>query len=134
MSVSNPALLSLPTLPGHSGSAPPLALHTPPSHNSPAALKLRRAAAEFESLLISNLWKSMKSTFADPSEDESLDPSHEALADWGIQAMSGAVANAGGFGIGALILKHLEPMLASSQNGNPSEALKDSGSLADISQ
>jgi Rod binding domain-containing protein len=83
---------------------------------SPAANKLRQAAGEFEAMLLANLWKSMKSTFA--SDDDSDDPAHETLSDMGIQAMSGAVGKAGGLGLSKLILKHLEPLLAHSQNGN----------------
>jgi Rod binding domain-containing protein len=102
------------------------------SNSSPATLKLRKAAAEFESLLISNLLKSMKSTFADSEDDESADPAHDTLEDWGTRAMSTAVANAGGLGIGAMILKHLEPQIANSQSGNQSPYRKDSGPPADI--
>ena len=112
----------------------PLAKSKPsPANNSPAALKLRKAAAEFESTLISSLWKSMKSSFSDSPDDEFTDPSHDLLDDWGIQSMSSAVANAGGLGIGKLILKDLEPKLALSQNGNSPTTRKDSASLADIS-
>jgi Rod binding domain-containing protein len=103
-----------------------------PANNSPAAIKLRKAAAEFESMLISNLWKSMKSSLGESSEDDSTDPSHDILDDWGIRAMSSAVANAGGLGIGKLILKDLEPKLALSQNGNSITTHKDSPSSADI--
>lgn len=78
---------------------------------SPAARKLRKAAGEFEAQLLSNLWKSMKSTFAAP-DDESEDPAHETLDDMGIQAMSSAVGKAGGLGLCKLIIKHLEPLLA----------------------
>jgi len=75
--------------------------------------KLRKAAAEFESILLSSFWKSMRESFASP-EDDSSDPAHETLEGWGIQAMSDAVGKAGGLGIGKLILKHLEPHLAAS--------------------
>jgi Rod binding domain-containing protein len=103
------------------------------SANSPAALKLRKAAAEFESTLIANLWKSMKSSFAShSSEDDSSDPSHDVLEDWGIQAMSTAVATAGGLGIGRLILKDLEPKLDACQNGNRPATGKASLAPADI--
>jgi len=73
--------------------------------------KLRKAAGEFESLLLQNLWKSMKSSFASDEEDSS-DPAHDTLDDWGIQAMSDAVGKNGGLGIGRLILKDLEPKIA----------------------
>ena len=72
--------------------------------------KLQKAAAEFESILLSSFWKSMKESFANP-EDDSSDPAHGTLEDWGIRAMSDAVGKAGGLGIGKLILKHLEPQL-----------------------
>ena len=100
---------------------------------SPATLKLRKAAAEFESTLISKLWKSMKSTFDDPTDEDSTDPSKEVLDDWGIQSMSTAMANAGGLGIGQLILKDLEAKQAHSQNGNAALGHKDSPLPADIS-
>ena len=108
-------------------------LRTSSTDTSPAALKLRKAAAEFESTLISKLWKSMKSTFDDSSDDDSTDPSKEVLDDWGIQAMSTAMANAGGLGIGQLILKDLEAKRALSQNGNSALDHKDSARPADIS-
>jgi Rod binding domain-containing protein len=77
---------------------------------TPAQRKLRQAAGEFESMLLSNLWKSMKSSF-EGDETEFSDPAHGALDDWGMQAMCGAVGKAGGLGIAKMILKHLEPKL-----------------------
>jgi Rod binding domain-containing protein len=74
--------------------------------------KLRRAAAEFESILISSFWKSMMETFS--SDDDSLDPGHSGFQDMGIQAMSQTVGKAGGLGLGQLIIKHLEPHLEDS--------------------
>ena len=117
-----------PTVPP--GKAASLASTT--SNSTPATLKLRKAAAEFESLLISNLLKSMKSTFADSEDDPSTDPAHDTLEDFGTRAMATALANAGGLGIGSLILKHLEPTVAHSQNGNQLRDRKDSGPPADI--
>lgn len=99
--------------------------------NTPAGRKLRKAAAEFEGMLLSSLWKSMKSTFA-PPDDDSTDPAHDTLDDWSIQAMSDAVGKAGGLGLGKLILKHLEPMLAKSQNQNAQDSRKGSVAPADI--
>jgi Rod binding domain-containing protein len=103
--------------------------HQPPT-DSPAVQRLRRAAGEFEGVLLANLWKSMKSTFA-ASDDDATDPAHGTLEDMSIQAMSGAVGKAGGLGIGKLILKHLEPTLAHSQNGNQSAPSKASTLPAD---
>lgn len=105
----------------------------PALSNSPADRKLRNAAAEFESILLSNLWKSMKSSFA-ATDDESTDPAHDTLEDWGIQAMSTAVGKAGGLGLGKLILKYLEPKLHQSQDGNVASEAKVPDVLADIPQ
>jgi Rod binding domain-containing protein len=69
--------------------------------------KLKKAAGDFESLLLSNLWKSMKHSFDDQSTDSDSDPAHGTLDDWGIEIMSGAVGKAGGLGLGKLILEHL---------------------------
>jgi Rod binding domain-containing protein len=89
------------------------------SSTSPKSLfareqKLLKAAGEFESMLLSSFWKSMKESFADPDSD-SLDPAHDTLEDMSIQAMSDAIGKAGGLGIGKLIIKHLEVQLAASQ-------------------
>ena len=112
--------------PSHSGKTKP----SSELLNSPEDRKLRKAATQFESLLLSTLWKSMKSSFA--SDDDSTDPAHDTLDQMGIDAMTGAVAKAGGVGIGRLILKHLEPRLAESQNGYNSAAGKVSPPPADI--
>lgn len=86
--------------------------------STPADQKLRRAAGEFEGMLLSSLWKSMKSTFATPDDDDdgSSDPAHDTLDDMSIQTMCDAVGKAGGLGLGKLILKHLEPMLAHAES------------------
>lgn len=99
--------------------------------NSLSDKKLRAAAAEFESMLLANLWKSMKSTFAS-SEEESTDPAHNSLEDWGIQAMAGAVGKTGGLGLGKLILKHLELQLPSSPDENAEKGGKAISGTADM--
>jgi Rod binding domain-containing protein len=76
---------------------------------SPELAKLRKAAGEFESMLLQSLWKSMKDTFS--NQDDENDPTLESFDDWGMQALSNAVGNSGGLGIRNLILKHLEPTL-----------------------
>jgi len=73
--------------------------------------KLRKAAADFESILLSTFWKSMKQSFAADDDDDSTDPAHDTLEDMGMQAMSTAVGKAGGLGLGKLILKHIAPEL-----------------------
>lgn len=76
--------------------------------------KLRKAAAEFEGQLLSALWKSMKTSFAD-SSDDSLDPAGQSLEEYGIDAMSQAVGKAGGLGIGKLVVDRLEAQIARSE-------------------
>lgn len=100
--------------------------------NTPAEKKLKAAAGEFEGMLLSSLWKSMKSTFASADEDEANDPAHDTLDDMGMQAMSNAVGKAGGLGLGKLILKHLEPALAKQEAAAGVSLGKGSGTAADI--
>jgi Rod binding domain-containing protein len=99
---------------------------------SAKAHKLRQAAVEFEGMLLSSLWKSMKSSFASSDDDDSEDAAHDTLSDLSIDTMSNAVAKSGGLGLGKLILKHLEPLLAHSQNETGSKTGKAPGSSADI--
>ena len=75
--------------------------------------KLHRATQEFEAMLIANFWKSMTESFSSGDED-SLDPGHSSWQDMGVQAMSEALSKAGGFGLGKMILKHLEPLVQGS--------------------
>ena len=72
--------------------------------------KLKKAAGDFESILLASMWKGMKNSFGS-SDNDSTDPAHGTLEDWGIEIMSGAVGKAGGLGIGKMILNHLEPTL-----------------------
>lgn len=73
---------------------------------TPDEQKLRKAAGDFESILLSSMWKSMKQSFGDSKEGES-DAASGTIDDLGIEAMSQAVGKAGGLGIGNMIIKHL---------------------------
>jgi Rod binding domain-containing protein len=97
------------------------ALLPPKGAVSPEEAKLKKAAGDFESILLASMWKSMKQTFAAPEDDQS-DPAQGTLSDWGIEVMSGAVGKAGGLGIGKLILKHLEPAIARADGSSPVES------------
>ena len=79
------------------------------SADSPDQRKLKKAAGDFESILLASMWKSMKQSFGTSDAEGDADPAHGTLEDWGIEIMSSAVGRAGGLGIGKLILKHLEP-------------------------
>ncbi len=116
--MTSPAISA--AVPEFSGRAPASAHQSAALPNTPAALKLKKAAAEFESMLLADLWKSM--SFFASEDDDSTDPAHGTLQDLGIRSMCSAVSKAGGLGLGKLILKHLEPLLNASQNGNASKA------------
>ncbi len=84
--------------------------------------KIKKAGADFESILLASMWKSMKESFKDPNDPES-DPASGTLNDWGIEVMSGAVGKAGGLGIGKMIIKYLE------EHGGSGEAAKAKSGL-----
>jgi Rod binding domain-containing protein len=75
---------------------------------SPQSVKLRKAAGEFESMLLESLWKSAKDTFTDDS-DEDADPITDSFNDFGMHSMALSVGQAGGLGIKNMIIKSLEP-------------------------
>jgi Rod binding domain-containing protein len=83
---------------------------TPPTAqpDSPQARKLRMAATEFESMLLSSWWSAMKQSGLPGGEDAS-DPGKETLDQMGMQAMSAAVANGGGIGIAKMLVHVLLP-------------------------
>lgn len=98
--------------------------------DSPEEKKLRKAAGDFESILLASMWKAMKESF-NTSDSQESDPAHGTLEDWGIEVMSGAVGKAGGLGIGKLILKHLEPTLNSQADQKSATSAKVVGGSAD---
>lgn len=85
----------------------------------PQEQRLRKAAAEFESIVISSFWKSMMETFS--SDDDSGDPGHSTFQDMGIQAMSQAMGKAGGLGLSQMLVNQLEQKLAKS-NQSPGQS------------
>lgn len=101
--------MDLPQLTGSSGDTQQssIAQTKAPATSDVEQQKLKKAAGDFESILLSNLWKSMKHSFDNQSSDSDSDPAHGTLDDWGIEIMSGAVGKAGGLGLGKLILEHL---------------------------
>lgn len=103
----------------------------PGSVDSPDQRKLKKAAGDFESILLASMWKSMKQTFGSSDLEGDSDPAHGTLDDWGIEVMSSAVGRAGGLGIGKLILKHLEPVAASGTSSDSAHSPKAFGVPAD---
>ncbi|HXW13525.1 MAG TPA: hypothetical protein VEN79_03365 [Terriglobia bacterium] len=72
--------------------------------------KLRKAAQEFEGMLISQLLGEFNMGFSSLSGDSPLAGS-ETLNSLAIQTLSGAMARRGGFGIGEMLIHQLEPSL-----------------------
>lgn len=70
------------------------------------SLALKKAAQEFESQLLSALWKSMQGSL--DSQDESSDPAAGNIQDLQVQALCSGMANSGGIGIAKMITKHLD--------------------------
>jgi len=103
----------------------------PAQGDSPEERKLKKAAGDFESILLASMWKSMKQSFGTSEADDS-DPAHGTLDDWGIEVMSGAVGKAGGLGIAKLILKHLEPTLNPESGPNSQDSAKPFVVSADV--
>jgi Rod binding domain-containing protein len=93
------------TVPQGNASRPAVPSRNPDTRDQ----KLRKAATEFESILISTIWKSMMESYG--LDEESSDPGHSTFDDMGVQAISQALSKSGGFGIGSLIVKHLERSL-----------------------
>lgn len=80
----------------------------PPQVAAPSSTALRgaKAAREFEAQLISNVLESLEQTFAAiPGEDSPAGTDDYNYL--GTQALAGALADRGGFGIGALISRYL---------------------------
>jgi Rod binding domain-containing protein len=102
----------------------PLAQHNPltisPS-DSPQVIKLKKAAYQFEGMLLAKWWSSMKDSGLG-EQDDSTDPGHDTLDDMGIQAMSGAVASRGGLGIGAMLVRSLLSNAEGTSDGKASAA------------
>ena len=79
----------------------------PDASNKAGMAKLQKAAQDFEGVLINSLWGSMKDGSLG-SDDDLSDPSSSSLEQLGMQIVSGALAKAGGLGIGKMIVHALE--------------------------
>jgi Rod binding domain-containing protein len=77
---------------------------------APAHKKLRKAAQDFESMLITQLWGDFKSGFSSLAGDAPLAGS-DTLNSLAIETLSSALASRGGLGIGKMLLHQLEPGL-----------------------
>ena len=69
--------------------------------------KLKKAAQEFESILLANWLEKMQHSFVGSSDSQ--DPAHKTLGSLGTQAVASALAARGGIGIARLLLRQLQP-------------------------
>jgi len=74
--------------------------------NSAEMQKLKKAAGEFEAMLLQHWWSAMKDSGISSGDDE-FDAGHDTLDQMGMQAMSTAVAQGGGFGLAGMMVKGL---------------------------
>jgi Rod binding domain-containing protein len=74
--------------------------------NELAERKIRKAASDFEALLLSKWWSAMKQSGL-PGTDDETDPGHDTLDALGMQAMSAAVTSGRGIGLGSILVHYL---------------------------
>ena len=72
--------------------------------------KLRKAAQQFEGILISQLLGEFQMGFSSLTGDSPMAGS-QTLNSLAVQTLSGAMASRGGFGIGRMLVHQLEPSL-----------------------
>ena len=77
--------------------------------DTPAMHKLRKAAQEFESMLIDSWWRSMKDSAFGESDDDSGPTG--IMSDMGTQAMSQAISSVGGLGLANMVVRDLQPKI-----------------------
>src|SRR5580698_7258678 len=76
-------------------------------HDQLQMKKLKKAASEFESMLISNWWNTMKQSGL-PGTDDDTDPGKDTLDQMGINALSAAIAGGKhGLGLGEILVHSL---------------------------
>ena len=73
--------------------------------DTPEQRKLKKAASDFEAMLLAKWWSSMKQSGLGTDDDS--DPGHDTLDQMGMQAMSSAVAARGGLGIASMLVHSL---------------------------
>ena len=90
---------------------------------TPAHKKLRKAAQDFEGILISQLLGEFKVGLSSLSGDSPLAGS-DTLNSLAIQTLSSALASRGGLGIGQMLVHQLEPSLSRGQQNQGGGKIK----------
>ena len=100
-------------------------LQAPQGNRGSEKSRLRKAAQDFEGILLASLWKSMqKSSFK--SKDQGFLGGGETIQDWGLHVMASSLAASGGMGIARMLIRELEPALRAPEGG-PREDEGDNG-------
>ena len=96
------------------GSAPAMPARDSTPAETPTHRRLRKAAQEFEAILISQLLEDFKSGFSALTGDAPLAGS-DTLNSLAIQSLYSTLASRGCLGIGRMLVHQLEPSLNHSQ-------------------
>ena len=99
---------------------PPGASQTP---ETPEHRKLRKAAEDFETILISELWEQFQSGVSSLSGG-SQPAGSDTLNSLATQSLSSALAHRGGLGIAQMIVRQLEPTLNHGGETGKAEKIK----------
>jgi Rod binding domain-containing protein len=97
------------------------------AEETPAHRKLRKAAQDFEAILISELWEHFQSSLSSFS-GETPPAGSDTLNSLAIQAMSMALAHRGGLGIAQMLVRQLEPSLNRGQTDQTGIKIKTASS------
>src|SRR5271165_1955931 len=87
------------------------------SRASQPSSKLKKAALEFESILLQSWLEKMNQTFVGASESQ--DAAHDTVSSLGTQAIASALAVRGGIGIARMLLRQLESADRYGRNPQP---------------
>lgn len=78
--------------------------------------QLQHAAEQFEAMLLARWWQQMRYSGFGPGEGE--DPTYSAINATGLEAVTMAMARAGGIGLAKMLVQALEPEIkAEASNG-----------------
>jgi len=77
--------------------------------------RLKKAAQDFEAILLSGWLEKMQESFVSPEQGE--DPAHSTLASMGTEAIASALAARGGIGIARMIVEHFAKGCGDAQPG-----------------
>lgn len=81
------------------------------AHASNAEAKLKKAATEFEAVLLSSWLEKMREGYGLDSKDDSM-PGSDSMTSLATQAVAQALAARGGLGIAKLMYERLRPAIA----------------------